>query len=100
MIVESELLYLTDHEYAIKREILPLNILLLNLMPEKERTEVQLLRLLGNTPTNYFPQDNPLLQPTNHWRSHAHLLFSNWLNYYVRTRAQDAPSAPLRPELS
>src|SRR5699024_12399766 len=28
----------------------PLNILILNLMPEKERTELQLLRLLGNTP--------------------------------------------------
>jgi homoserine O-succinyltransferase/O-acetyltransferase len=34
-------------------------------------------------PEHYFPHDNPLLEPVNTWRSHAHLLFSNWLNYYV-----------------
>jgi homoserine O-succinyltransferase/O-acetyltransferase len=36
-----------------------------------------------HVPFNYFPNDNPQLMPTNRWRSHAHLLFSNWLNYYV-----------------
>lgn len=34
-------------------------------------------------PVNYFPEDNPEQAPLNTWRSHAHLLFSNWLNYYV-----------------
>ncbi|MDQ0272032.1 homoserine O-acetyltransferase MetA [Cytobacillus purgationiresistens] len=34
-------------------------------------------------PRHYFPKDNPEKQPSNKWRSHAHLLFSNWLNYYV-----------------
>ena len=34
-------------------------------------------------PENYFPDDNPKKQPLNTWRSHTHLLFSNWLNYYV-----------------
>lgn len=34
-------------------------------------------------PVNYFPEDDPSEQPLNRWRSHAHLLFSNWLNYYV-----------------
>ncbi|SFB25705.1 MULTISPECIES: homoserine O-succinyltransferase [unclassified Bacillus (in: firmicutes)] len=34
-------------------------------------------------PKNYFPEDDPLLIPKNNWRSHAHLFFSNWLNYYV-----------------
>ena len=34
-------------------------------------------------PNNYFPENNPENQPLNRWRSHAHLLFSNWLNYYV-----------------
>lgn len=34
-------------------------------------------------PNHYFPNDDPQKQPLNHWRSHAHLLFSNWLNYYV-----------------
>ncbi|MGJ7921836.1 homoserine O-acetyltransferase MetA [Neobacillus sp. LXY-4] len=36
-----------------------------------------------HVPENYFPGDNPENQPANLWRSHAHLFFSNWLNYYV-----------------
>ncbi|RSD26574.1 homoserine O-acetyltransferase MetA [Mesobacillus subterraneus] len=34
-------------------------------------------------PDNYFPGDSPEMPPANRWRSHAHLFFSNWLNYYV-----------------
>lgn len=34
-------------------------------------------------PKNYFPNDDPARTPLNLWRSHANLLFSNWLNYYV-----------------
>lgn len=34
-------------------------------------------------PFNYFPQDNPELVPRATWRSHGHLLFNNWLNYFV-----------------
>lgn len=34
-------------------------------------------------PENYFPKDNVNAQPIAIWRSHAHLLYSNWLNYYV-----------------
>jgi homoserine O-succinyltransferase/O-acetyltransferase len=34
-------------------------------------------------PRNYFPGDDPSLPPLVTWRSHAHLLYSNWLNYYV-----------------
>ncbi|MBM4762051.1 homoserine O-succinyltransferase [Bacillus sp. B15-48] len=34
-------------------------------------------------PVHYFPKDNPNENPVNTWRSHAHLFFSNWLNYYV-----------------
>ena len=34
-------------------------------------------------PRNYYPDDNPTSEPTVKWRSHANLLFSNWLNYYV-----------------
>ena len=36
-----------------------------------------------NVPVNYFPNDDPGKTPLNTWRSHTHLLFSNWLNYYV-----------------
>lgn len=34
-------------------------------------------------PINYFPNDNPLLDPIFNWKCHANLLFSNWLNYIV-----------------
>ncbi len=34
-------------------------------------------------PENYFPGNDPANRPLNNWRSHTHLLFSNWLNYYV-----------------
>lgn len=34
-------------------------------------------------PKNYFPNDDPSKSPRVIWRSHANLLFSNWLNYYV-----------------
>ena len=34
-------------------------------------------------PCNYFPQDDPDNSPMNLWRSHANLLYSNWLNYFV-----------------
>ena len=34
-------------------------------------------------PANYFPGDDPTKEPVVRWRSVAHLLFANWLNYYV-----------------
>ena len=34
-------------------------------------------------PKNYFPNDNPENPPLVTWRSHANLLYSNWLNYFV-----------------
>jgi homoserine O-succinyltransferase len=34
-------------------------------------------------PENYYPKDDPDERPILSWRSHANLLFSNWLNYYV-----------------
>lgn len=34
-------------------------------------------------PKNYYRNDNPDLSPVVRWRSHANLLFSNWLNYFV-----------------
>jgi len=39
-----------------------------------------------NIPSNYFPNDDPNQEPVVQWRGHAHLLFSNWLNYYVYQR--------------
>lgn len=34
-------------------------------------------------PQNYHPDDDPTKKPVVRWRSVAHLLFANWLNYYV-----------------
>ena len=34
-------------------------------------------------PKNYFPDNNPKKSPVVTWRSHASLLYSNWLNYFV-----------------
>lgn len=34
-------------------------------------------------PDHYFPNNDPTREPVMRWRSHANLLFSNWLNYYV-----------------
>ena len=34
-------------------------------------------------PANYYLNDDPSQQPIVRWRSHANLLFSNWLNYFV-----------------
>lgn len=34
-------------------------------------------------PRNYFPFDDPRLEPIVSWRAHANLLYSNWLNYFV-----------------
>ncbi|MDP4092943.1 MAG: homoserine O-succinyltransferase [Bacillota bacterium] len=36
-----------------------------------------------NVPKNYFPGDDPTKPPFVKWRSHANLLYCNWLNYYV-----------------
>jgi homoserine O-succinyltransferase/O-acetyltransferase len=33
-----------------------------------------------NLPANYFPGGITTAQPENRWRSHAHLLFGNWIN--------------------
>lgn len=34
-------------------------------------------------PANYYRNDDPAEVPQVRWRAHAHLLFANWLNYYV-----------------
>lgn len=36
-----------------------------------------------HVPTNYYIDDDPAKGPLVRWRSHANLLFSNWLNYFV-----------------
>lgn len=40
-------------------------------------------------PVNYFPDDDPSQAPLNRWRSHAHLLYGNWLNQIYQTTPYD-----------
>ena len=49
-LLEKEKIFVMDQERAYRQDIRPLNIVIFNLMPEKQKTEMQLLRLLGNTP--------------------------------------------------
>ena len=49
-ILESENIFVMDESRAMQQDIRPLKIGLLNLMPLKEDTELQILRMLSNTP--------------------------------------------------
>lgn len=49
-ILEEENIFVMDEQRALSQDIRPLNIVILNLMPTKEETELQLLRVLSNTP--------------------------------------------------
>ncbi|HVZ51770.1 MAG TPA: homoserine O-succinyltransferase [Pseudolabrys sp.] len=40
-------------------------------------------------PKNYFPDDDATQPPLNRWRSHAHLLFGNWINEIYQTTPFD-----------
>lgn len=49
-IMEKENIFIMDEERAVSQDIRPLQVAILNLMPLKEETEVQLLRSMSNTP--------------------------------------------------
>lgn len=49
-VIESENIFIMDETRAISQDIRPLKIAILNLMPLKHETEIQLLRSLSNTP--------------------------------------------------
>lgn len=38
-----------------------------------------------NVPSHYYPDDDPAQPPLNRWRSHAHLLYGNWINEIYQT---------------
>ena len=40
-------------------------------------------------PVNYYPDDDPARPPSNRWRSHAHLLYGNWINEIYQTTEYD-----------
>ena len=76
-LLESENVFVMPEERAIKQDIRPLKIILLNLMPTKIDTENQLLRLLGNSPLQV---DVELLQTATHKSKNT--LQSHLENFY------------------
>ncbi|OWJ79002.1 homoserine O-acetyltransferase MetA [Haematobacter genomosp. 1] len=42
-----------------------------------------------NVPLNYYPDDDPARPPVNRWRSHAHLLYGNWINEIYQSTSYD-----------
>ena len=42
-----------------------------------------------NVPMNYYPNDDPSKKPLNKWRSHAHLLYANWINQIYQSTPFD-----------
>ena len=42
-----------------------------------------------NVPCNYYPDDDPNRPPQNRWRSHAHLLYGNWISEIYETTPYD-----------
>ncbi len=53
-----------------------------------------------NVPAHYFPNDDPTQKPRSSWRSHAQLLYTNWLNYYVYQTTPYDPRAIGTPQAS
>lgn len=79
-VLEKENIFVMDDERALKQDIRPLNILILNLMPEKQKTEAQLLRLLGNTPlqVNITFLRTATYEPKNVSRSHLEDFYTDF----------------------
>ena len=80
--LEKENLFVVEDAVALHQDIRPLEICILNLMPIKEDTELQLLRLLSNTP----PQVNvTFMKMSSHKASHTS---SAHLNQFYYTFAE------------
>ncbi|KAA1186138.1 homoserine O-succinyltransferase [Paenibacillus sp. FSL E2-8871] len=62
-VLSGENIFVMDESQAFHQDIRPLRIAILNLMPTKETTETQLLRLIGNSPLQV---DVTLLHPRSH----------------------------------
>ena len=76
-ILERENLFVYDEKRAAQQDIRPLEICILNLMPTKEETELQLLRMLSNTPI----QLNITFMHMNSHRA-SNVSASHLMNYY------------------
>ncbi|MBX9138041.1 MULTISPECIES: homoserine O-succinyltransferase [unclassified Clostridium] len=76
-VLSDENIFVMNNERAVKQDIRPLKIAILNLMPKKIQTENQLLRYLSNTPLQV---EIKLLQ-TESYRS-THTSFEHMERFY------------------
>ncbi|MDF7663314.1 homoserine O-succinyltransferase [Bifidobacterium sp. ESL0763] len=62
----------------------------------REEYERDMAKGLDNVPfpRNYFPHDDPGLEPVFSWRAHANLLWRNWLNWVYQTTPYDLAEVP------
>lgn len=89
-VLEQERVPVISETMALRQDIRPLQIALLNLMPEKIKTETQLLRVLGATPLQV---EMTLLRPASHTpkntpQEHLTAFYQTWEE--VRDRRFDA----------
>ena len=89
-VLERERIPVITEDMALRQDIRPLQIALLNLMPEKIKTETQLLRVLGATPLQI---EMTLLRPASYEsrntpQEHLTSFYSTWQQ--VRQRRFDA----------
>ncbi|MDD6328072.1 MAG: homoserine O-succinyltransferase [Eubacteriales bacterium] len=88
-ILEQENIFVMDENRALSQDIRPLDILILNLMPLKEDTELQLLRSLSNTPLQVNISFIRTMSYESKHVSEAHLerFYTDFMS--VRTRKWD-----------
>ena len=67
-VLESEGIFVMEENRALSQDIRPLHIVILNLMPDKETTETQILRAMSNTPIQI---DIDLLRISTHESKHT-----------------------------
>ena len=79
-VLRSENVFIMDENRASSQDIRPMEVLILNLMPTKEVTETQLLRLLANTPLQinveflYMTSHKSKIPMPNIWKPFIRLL--------------------------
>ena len=78
-ILENENIFVMDEYRALHQDVRPLQIIILNLMPIKEDTELQLLRAMSNTPLQV---DVTFMKISSHVSTHTS---STHLNKFYHT---------------
>lgn len=72
-VLSDENIFVMTEERALHQDIRPLQIVILNIMPDKIAAEIQLLRLIGNTPLQVDPILIKTATHTSKYTSQEHL---------------------------